>query len=133
MGRIKSTGITGELGDEGGVIPPKPGYDAIVRKTILGKISANDVCTDFETLVDTAQRISVEMYLNQAAICLKLQTDYMARTRPLLPIEDFRILNIISDMMRELNAYDIGVDVNRAWELLERQGYKISDGSEVQE
>lgn len=133
MGRTKSTGIALTPGDEGGNSPPRPGYDPIEREPILSNIGASYECNDFETLVDTAQKISIEMYLNQAAICLKLQTDYMNRTRPLLPIEDFRILNICSDLMRELTAYDVGVDTNRAWEFLERQGYKITDGSDENE
>ena len=130
MGRTKPAGTSLSAGDEG-ELSPSPGYEVIDRANILKAIGALNDLDEFEGVVSTAQKISIEMYLNQAAICLKMQQDYMMRKRPLLPIEEFRILNICSDMMRELTAYDYGVDTNRAWEFLERQGYKISDSSEV--
>lgn len=110
---------------------PSSGYEVFDRAAILKSIGVRSSFSDFNELVEATQKIISEMFLNQAAICLKIQTDYMARKRPLLVMDEFRILNILTDLMREVNAYDYGVDTNRAWEFLERQGYKIGAESEI--
>lgn len=126
MGKAKPTGITLGTLDEG---DNSPSYEVIDREEILSMLGLSSRCETFEDLQEKAQKISTELFLNQAAICLKYQIDYMERRRPLQHIEDFRILTILSDIMRELNAYDVGVDLNRAYELLGRHGYQIVDPS----
>jgi hypothetical protein len=127
MGKTKPTGFTLGSLDEG---DNPPSYEVIDREEILSMLGLPSKCETFEDLQEKAQKISTELFLNQAAIVLKYQIDYMERRRPLQHIEDFRILTILSDIMRKLNAYDVGIDLNRAWELLERHGYKIVDGSD---
>ncbi len=106
-------------------------YEPVLRAQILERINARSDISDFETLIDSAQKIAVELFLNQAAICLKMQVDYMNRDRPQQDIEAYRIFNITADVMRELTAYDFGVDSNKAIEFLTRQGYEVSDGSPI--
>jgi len=108
-----------------------PLYESIERDRVLGAIKAAAGSDGtFEELVSAAQKISIELFLNQSAIVLWQQTEFMARRRALLPIEDFRIWNITSDIMRELLAYDIGINENKAFEFLDRQGYTITHDSE---
>lgn len=109
---------------------PSVGYEKFDRAAILKSIGARSQIDDFDQLVETTQKIVIELFLNQASICLKIQKDYMERKRPLLLKDEFAILKTLTDLMTDTTAYDYGVDTNRAWEFLERQGYKISDGTE---
>jgi hypothetical protein len=130
MATRKSTGTTRlEAADD---LSTNVGYEKIVRALVLETIEAESRIDSFETLIDTAQKIAIELFINQGAICLKNQRDYMNRDRPLQNIEDYRIFNITSDIMRELTAYDFGVDSNKAIEFLTRQGYEISEGSSTE-
>lgn len=110
--------------------PNKP--TPLDRQAILETIAVSDSPASFAELVEAAQKISRQMYLNQASICLQMQKDYMNRETLLLPIENFRTLKILADLMRELNAYDVSVDQSKAWELLERCGYKITSATDAQ-
>ena len=131
MGTRKPAG--NPVNDSEGDQTPSSGYEVYDRAAILKKIKARSTVNDFPELVETTQQVMTELFLNQAAICLKIQTDYMARKRPLLTMDEFRILNILTDLMRETTAYDYGVDINRAWEFIERQGYKITDAATTSE
>lgn len=130
MATRKSTGTSRlELSDD---LSTNVGYEKIVRELVLETIEAESKIKSFDALIDTAQKIAIELFINQGTICLKNQRDYMNRDRPLQNIEDYRIFNIASDIMRELTAYDFGVDSNKAIEFLTRQGYEISEGSSVE-
>lgn len=128
---LKKTTAVPTVVSEGDSTPSRGyGYEVFDRAEILKGIGVRSDFSSFEELVETTQKVISELFLNQAAICLKIQSDYMTRKRPLLTMDEFRILNILTDLMREVNAYDYGVDTNRAWEFLERQGYKINESDQ---
>lgn len=104
------------------------------RDDVLEDKGIDPIPATFPEIVKSAQQVAVELFLNQAAICLKHQQDYMDYddhddgnndwNAPL-----FQAMKSTTDILRNLIGYDAGVDPNRAIELLERMGYEVSGGS----
>jgi len=113
--------------DEFGLSGSEPLID---RAAILAKVGVKNDVTSIEGLTSAAQGIAADLFLSQAAICLKSQQEFYQGTINHVAIEQFRVLNICSDMMRELTGYDIALDPNKAIETLERQGYKVLPGKD---
>lgn len=126
MGRKISTRTTTKVSTTNDSDTSTHNRDVINREDILKGWGIRHNPKKFETVADSAQKIAIELFLNQSAICLHLQQRYMDRESMLLPKEEFMILKQLADVLRHLTAFDIGVDINRAWEHLERQGYKIT-------
>jgi hypothetical protein len=103
------------------------------RAAILASIGVDSELGDFEEFAEATQKALSELFLNQTAICLQNQTSYMSRKRAVQAVDEFRILNILTTLMRQVNSFDLGVDMNRAYELLERQGYKITSSEEIED
>jgi len=84
--------------------------------------------SNFDELMAAAQAIGVELFLSHASICVRSQQEFFAGRARVVPIEPFRILNICSDIMREMVGYDTALDSNKAIETLGRQGFKVMGG-----
>jgi hypothetical protein len=104
---------------------------AIDRAAILARIGLKNNVENIEDLTVIAQGLIVDLFVSQAAICLKSQQEFYKGEIFHVAIEQFRVLNICSDMMRELTGYDLTLDPNKAIETLERQGYKVLPGNEI--
>jgi hypothetical protein len=102
------------------------------RAAILASIGVDSELGDFEEFAEATQKSLSELFLNQVAVCLQSQTSFMERRRAVLDIDQFRILSILTGLMRQCTSFDLGVDINRSFEFLERQGYKISTAEEVE-
>lgn len=104
------------------------------RDDVLEEKGIDPIPATFPETVKSAQQIAIELFMNQAAICLKHQQDYMdydedndqnnSWNAPL-----FQSLKVTTDILRNLTGYDAGIDPNRAIELLERMGYEVNSGS----
>ena len=105
------------------------------RDDVLEPKGIDPIPATFPELLKSAQQVAIELFMNQAAICLNAQQDYMAYDEGDDQNNDwnaplFQSLKATTDILRNLTGYDAGIDPNRAIELLERMGYEVSGRSD---
>lgn len=105
------------------------------RDDILEPLEIDPIPATFPEMVQSVQGVALELFMNQAAICLKHQQDYMNYDEGDDDNNEwnnqlFVSLKNTSDILRQLTGYDAAVDPNKAIETLERMGYEVNGGRE---
>jgi hypothetical protein len=109
------------------------GSEEYDRAEILEAMGLPSDITDFANLIEIAQTVAAEIFANAAIICLKDQREYMSRKKISLDVENFRIMQITANIMRDVCGFDVAVDRNAAFTHLERLGYDITSISDREE